>query len=108
MIKELDKFELIHDETHAQYYNRESLPTIRQRNRRDGDNHDDDHNSDHDNDHENDHDNDHDDHHDDDHDGHSYSDEDPEASTPSPDEDISWTIAKKWGYATLANSILGE
>ena len=101
MIKELDKFELIHDDVQSIYYKTENLPTIRQRNRRDDDNHDD-----HDDDHEDDHD-DHEDHHDD-HEDHSHNDDDPEASTPSPDKDSTWTTAQKWGYATLANSILGE
>lgn len=95
LIKELDRFELIHDDDQSQYYKTENHPTIRQRNRRDGDNHDG-------------HDDDHEDDHDDDHNDHSHSDDDPEASTPSPDKDNDWTTAQKWGYATLANSILGE
>ena len=94
LIKELDEFKLIHDDVQSKYYKTENLPTIRHRNRRDGDNHDD-----HDDDHEDDH---------DDHEDHSHSDHDPEASTPSPDKDSTWTTAQKWGYATLANSILGE
>ena len=99
LIKEINRFELIHDNVQSHYYKTENLSAIRQRNRRDGDNHDD---------HDDDHDDVHGDDHDDDHDDHSHSDDDPEASTPSPDKDSGWTTAQKWGYATLANSILGE
>ena len=72
----------------------ESLSTNRHLNRRDGESDDHDDHDDHDNH--------------DDHDSHSHSDDDPEASTPRTNENRSWSTAQKWGYATLANSILGK
>lgn len=96
---------------HPVHYQIEGLSTIRHLNRRDNDG---DHHDDHDDRDDHDDHNDHDDHGDhgghndpDDHDSHPHSDDNPEASTPSPDGKNNWTTAKKWGYATLANSILG-